>query len=265
MISIFLPITALCWREIIRFFRQKNRVIGAVLPPLLFWFLIGSGMGGSFRHLPHHFSSNAQEGLNYLQYFFPGTIVMIVLFTAIFSTISIIEDRREGFLQSMLVSPVPRWKIALGKMLGGTLLAFSQGLIFLLFIPALAISFRLGPFLFTFLALFLISFGLTGLGFAFAWKMDSTQGFHAVMNLFLMPMWFLSGALFPLESAPHWLRWLMVMDPLTYGVSALRYGLYSQNLSGLTHFPTPFFCLFAISLFCLVTFSLSVWSCSSRE
>ena len=237
-------------------------MIGALLPPVIFWFLIGSGLSGSFRHSSGNLSQTG--GMNYLQYFFPGTIVMIVLFTAIFSTISIIEDRKEGFLQSVLVAPVSRTSIVLGKVLGGGTLAFLQGLIFILLAPTLGISLRVLPTIFILGILLIISVGLTGLGFLIAWQMESTQGFHAVMNLFLMPMWFLSGALFPLETAPKWLQILMVSDPLTYGVAALRYGFYSERLGTLQTFPNPLTCLFVSSAFCLLTFGLSIVICSRR-
>ncbi len=202
---------ALSHREIVRFYRQKNRVIGALAAPVLFWFLIGSGMGRSFQY----------EG-GYLQYFFPGTLLMMVLFTAIFSSISIIEDRREGFMQSVLAAPCSPAALAMGKMVGGALLAWTQALLFL---PvALFLQFHFTFFgLFELLALlFFMSLGLTGLGFFIAWKMDSVQGFHAMMNLLLMPMWFLSGALFPAENAPLWLRFGMLLNPLTYALRQLR-------------------------------------------
>lgn len=249
----FLPAWSLCRREIVRFYRQRSRVIGALVPPFLFWFLIGSGLGSSFRH--------QASQMNYLQYFFPGTIAMVVLFTAIFSTISIIDDRKEGFLQSVLVAPVPRSSIALGKILGGTVLAFLQGLTFVLLTPLLKVHYHWLSFLFILVMIFGVSFGLTGLGFLIAWRMDSTQGFHAIMNLFLMPMWFLSGALFPMEGAPGWLRYTMIANPLTYGVTALRYGFYSQRLSEFTAFPTPLFCFGATLFFCLLMFGLSIWVC----
>ena len=127
--GLLLPALSLCQRELVRFLRQRNRIIGALATPIVFWLLIGGGMGRSFS------SSNVPGGGSYLQYFFPGTVLMILLFTAIFSTISIIEDRREGFLQSVLVAPVSRQAIVLGKVLGGTILAFGQGLIFLLLAP----------------------------------------------------------------------------------------------------------------------------------
>lgn len=255
-----LPATTLWEREVVRFYRQRSRVVGALLPPVIFWFLIGSGLGGSFQQGSGSSvaSGSSFEKINYLQYFFPGTIIMIVLFTAIFSTISIIEDRREGFLQSVLVAPVWRSSIAFGKICGGATLAFLQGLVFIILAPTLGIAFRLVPTLFILGMLFAISFGLTALGFLIAWQMESTQGFHAIMNLFLMPMWFLSGALFPLESAPQWLRWLMIFDPLTYGVAALRYGFYSSNLGSVQSFPSPAFCFVVTLLFCCLTFLLSV-------
>ena len=119
---------------------------------------------------------------------------MILLFTAIFSTISIIEDRREGFLQSVLVAPVSRMSIVLGKVLGGTALAFGQALLFLLLAPSSASARRLAGFALALLFMLVLAFALTALGFCIAWRMNSTQGFHAIMNLFLMPLWFLSGA-----------------------------------------------------------------------
>src|SRR5215217_5600780 len=121
------PALSLCHRELVRFLRQRHRIIGELATPLVFWLLIGGGMNRSFAAS----GAGAGAGENYLQYFFPGTVLMILLFTAIFSTISVIEDRREGFLQGVLVAPVGRMSIVLGKVLGGTLLAFGQGLVFL--------------------------------------------------------------------------------------------------------------------------------------
>ena len=140
---------------------------------------------------------------------------MILLFTAIFSTISIIEDRREGFLQSVLVAPVPRMAIVLGKVLGGTVLAFGQGLLFLLLAPLVGIRPTLAGFALALLIMLVLAFALTALGFCIAWRMSSTQGFHAIMNLFLMPMWFLSGALFPPRARWAGCEWVMRLNPLT--------------------------------------------------
>ncbi len=213
-----LPTYTLWLREVVRFYRDRSRVLGALGSPLVFWFLIGSGLGRSFHGGP------GQEQLpgGYLQYFYPGTLALILLFTAIFSTISIIEDRQAGFLQGVLVAPVPRSAIVLGKILGGTTLAAAQGGIFLLLAPFAHVTVRPIDLPGLVLVILLASFGVTGLGFLIAWRLDSTQGFHAIMNLFLIPMWILSGALFPPSGAAGWIRALMLVNPLTYGVSALR-------------------------------------------
>src|SRR6266852_24890 len=218
--GVMLPAFTLWWREIVRFYRQRARVAGVILSPLLFWIVIGSGFGTSFR------SGEAAGQQHYLNYFYPGTLVMIVLFTAIFTMMSVIEDRNEGFLLSVLVAPVPRSAIVLGKVLGGTTLAALQGLIFLVFAPLVGIHLTFGSFGLVVLTVFLISFALTALGFAIAWPMDSTQSFHAIINLFLIPLWLLSGALFPLSGASGWMRALMYINPLTYGVEALRTLMY---------------------------------------
>src|SRR5579864_8722156 len=189
--GLMLPALSLCQRELVRFVRQRHRIVGALGTPIVFWLLLGLGMGHSFKGV------QVPGGDDYLKFFFPGTILMILLFTAIFSTISIIEDRREGFLQSVLVAPVSRMSIVLGKILGGTVLAFGQGLIFLALAPLIGLHLSVAGFGAACAMMFIVSFALTGLGFCIAWRMSSTQGFHAIMNLFLMPMWFLSGALFP--------------------------------------------------------------------
>ena len=243
-----LPSWSLWWREIVRFYRQRARVVGVIASPLLFWLVIGSGFGTSFR------SNGTAGGQHYLDYFFPGALIMIVLFTAIFTMMSVIEDRKEGFLLSVLVAPVSRSVIVLGKVLGGATLATAQGLIFLVFAPALGVHFTLASFGLTVLAIFLVAFSLTALGFIIAWPMDSTAGFHAVINLFLIPLWLLSGSLFPLSGASIWIRLLMRINPLTYGTEALRSLLFPGSAStGL-----PLGANFAVlALFTLVMFAFS--------
>lgn len=211
------PAISLWWREIVRFYRNRGRVIGVIASPLLFWVVIGSGFGTSFR------SGGSGGQSHYLEYFFPGAITMIVLFTSIFAMMSVIEDRKEGFLLSVLVAPVHRSVIVMGKVLGGATLAALQGIIFLAFTPLLrGAHLGLDNILPIVVTVFLISFALTALGFAIAWPMDSTQAFHAIVNLFLMPLWLLSGALFPLSGASGWIRLIMRLNPLTYGNEALR-------------------------------------------
>jgi ABC-2 type transport system permease protein len=218
--STLLPAVSLWWREVVRFHRQRSRVVGVIASPIVFWLVIGSGFGTSFRA--------GAVNQHYLDYFYPGALIMIVLFTSIFTMMSVIEDRREGFLLSVLVAPVHRSAIVLGKVMGGTTLSTIQGLIFLVFAPLLGVHLGLAQFGLIVLTIFLVSFALTALGFAIAWPMDSTQAFHAIINLFLIPLWLLSGALFPLSGASFWLRWLMRVNPLTYGVEALRALLFPE-------------------------------------
>jgi ABC-2 type transport system permease protein len=221
--ELLLPAFTLWWREVVRFYRQKARVVGVIASPVVFWLVIGSGFGSSFR------SGSSGASQHYLNYFYPGALIMIVLFTSIFAMMSVIEDRKEGFLLSVLVAPVSRSAIVLGKVLGGTTLATLQGLIFLVFAPLVGVHIGLGSFLLVATTVFLVSFALTALGFAIAWPMDSSQAFHAIINLFLIPLWLLSGALFPLSGASWWLRALMRINPLTYGVEALRDLLYPAS------------------------------------
>lgn len=218
--SFWLPVWTLVARELVRFYRQRSRVLGALGTPLLFWLLMGSGIGTSFR------AAGGFERAGYLEYFFPGTLVLILLFTSIFSTISVIEDRHEGFLLSVLVAPTSRASLVLGKILGGTTLALFQGVLFLLLAPAVGIRLAPAQALYLLATLFLIAFGLTGLGFYLAWRLDSVQGFHAVANLVLIPLWALSGALFPPSGASRWVRWLMQVNPLTYNMAAVRRLVY---------------------------------------
>ena len=215
-----LPLYSLWKREVVRFFRQPSRVVGALGTPLIFWFFIGSGFGSSFRSA----SSPANRG--YLEYFFPVSILMVLLFTSIFSNISLIEERREGFLLGVLVAPLSRLSLILGKILGVSTLAVLQGSVFLFLAPFLGVSLNLFQLSLVWTVMLLISLALSSLGFAFAWQLDSIQGFHAVMNLVLVPMWLLSGALFPLSGASTWVRVIMIVNPLTYGMTALRQSLY---------------------------------------
>lgn len=201
-------------RDVLRFLRQPSRVIGALLTPVIFWFVIGSGLGSSFQ------TATGETG--FLRYYFPGSLALIVLFTALFSTISIIEDRQEGFLQGVLASPAPRAAIVLGKALGGTTLAVINGLVFMLLLPFSGLSPGVGEVVAAMACVALLGLALSGLGIMIAWPMRSAQGFHGIMNAVLVPMWLLSGALFPASGASGWVQTLMRLNPLTPAVDILR-------------------------------------------
>jgi len=253
--GVLLPAFTLWWREIVRFYRQTTRVIGVLASPLVFWLVIGSGFGTSFR------SGGGPGQQHYLDYFYPGALIMIVLFTSIFTMMSVIEDRKEGFLLSVLVAPVPRTAIVLGKVLGGTTLAALQGMVFLIFAPFAGVHLNPVQVLLVGVVVFLVSFALTALGFAIAWPMDSSQAFHGIVNLFLIPLWLLSGALFPLAGASGWIRVIMRLNPLTYGVDALRGLLYP---GAETSFPRSS-AMATLLLFSLVMFGLAFLMANRRS
>jgi ABC-2 type transport system permease protein len=256
----------LTWREVIRFFRQRNRVVGAVGQPIVFWLLFGAGLQGTFR-----LSSSAKDGQSFLQYYFPGTLILVLLFTAIFSTISIIEDRREGFLQAVLVAPIPRWSMVLGKIAGGALIALVQGLIFLLLALCIRVELGLVELVQLVALMSLASLALTSLGFIIAWRMESTQGFHAIMNLLLMPMWLLSGAFFPppqLTAGIGWsqflLHWTMRLNPLSYTVAGVRQLMFRPgSLEGFWS-PSPITCWMVTLVFTVAMLAGAWWIAGKR-
>ena len=250
--GVWLPAWSLWQREIVRFYRQKARVVGVIASPLIFWLVLGSGFA-------HSFQSGAGSG-HYLGYFFPGSIAMIVLFTAIFSMMSLIQDRNEGFLLSVLAAPASRSAIVLGKVLGGATLAAIQGIVFLVFAPFVGVHPTFASIALSILVIAMISFELTALGFTIAWPMDSPQAFHAIVNIILLPLWMLSGALFPASGASGWLRLVMLMNPLSYGVDALRNALFpavATSFSLATNL--------AVSIgFCVLSFAAS-WAIVNRR
>lgn len=258
-------VAALASREIVRFVRQRNRIVGTLGTPLVFWLLFGTGLSSTFR------MGAAGEGQNFLEYYFPGSLVLILLFAAIFSSISIIEDRREGFLQSVLVAPIPRWSMVLGKVLGGASIAWLQGLIFLLLALTLKVEASAASLVQLTALLAVTAVGITAIGFVIAWKMDSTQGFHAIMNLVLMPMWLLSGAFFPIpawRSGAGWTDYLlhgaMRLNPLTYAVSGARQLLYGTAATEGFWQPSLMTCWLVTLIFAFVALALATRIAAER-
>ncbi len=221
-------------------------MVAGVATPLIFWAVLGAGFGSSL-------TSAGDAG--YSGFFFPGAVALVVLFASIFSSISIIEDRREGFLLSVLAAPVSRSSLALGKILGATTIGGLQGAVFLPLAPLLNLPLEWSGLPEAAAVILTMAFGLTSLGFLFAWRLDSVQGFHSVMNTILMPMWLLSGAFFPLDGAAGWVGWLMRLNPLTYGVAALRRALFADPMvAG----PSQALCWAVVLAFGLSCFALAV-------
>jgi ABC-2 type transport system permease protein len=248
------PVLALWGREIRRFLADRARVTSSLGQPILFWLLFA----GALREARLVAGGSDWSRVGYGEYFFVGTLAMIALFTAVFATITVIEDRRDGFLQGVLVSPAPRVAIALGKVLGGTTLALGHCAVFLLLAPLAGIPLSAGGLLAAAGVLLLIAFALTSIGYALAWVMDSTAGYHGIMMLFLMPMWLLSGAMFPVQSAHPILAAIMHGNPLTYGVAALRLAFYGADAAVVAQLPPPALSLGVTIAFALLAFTLAV-------
>ncbi len=206
-------------RDLVRFWRDTPRRIGAFFQPILYLFLLGTGLQSAFKAF-------GGGDVKYVLFMFPGILGMTVLFTAVFSAISIVWDRQFGFLKEVLVSPIPRSSVALGKVMGGATTALMQGMVLMVlaFLP-MFLGFSLDT-LWKVLALIpvisLLAIGMTSLGVVVAARMRSFEGFPIIMNFILMPLFFLSGAMFPLQGLPRWMDILTKLNPLTYGVDALR-------------------------------------------
>ena len=214
-------IYGLWYREVLRYWREKSRIISSLILPLLWLLIFGSGMRGI--ELP--------GGQSYQTFIFPGILAMTLLFTSVFSGVSVIWDREFGFLKEILVAPVSRASIVIGKALGSGTSALIQG--FILLPLSFLVGVHLSPVSFLILipTMVLISIGLVCIGLLIASMITSMEGFNFIMSLVIMPMFFTSGALFPLSSAPAWLRNFSYVNPLTYGVDVLHWGTFGEASS----------------------------------
>jgi len=208
---------ALAMRELVRFTRQPSRVIAAVGTPLLLWVFLGSGFAGSFGGAG-----------TYAGHLLPGMVMLTVVFSSVFAAISLIDDRNAGFLQGVLASPLPRWALVGSKLLGGGSVAVAQGVVLIPGAYLLGMSPSIGGLAQALLAACAAATLVMGLSLALAWRVNSVQGFHGVMNLVLMPMWMLSGAFFPVSGASLWLKVVMLANPLTWATEAMRTGITGE-------------------------------------
>jgi len=200
-------------RDIIRSFRQKSQLFGSIVRPIIWLFLLGTGLRGSF---------NAPEGFTYTQYIFPGMLVMNILFASIMSGTTIIWDREFGFLKEIMVAPLSRTSIVFGKALSGSVIATIQGIIVLTFYPLVGLRLSFGQIVLTIAAMFIIAVSITALGILIASRMTSFEGFGTINNFLVMPLFFLSGAMYPIDRVPSWLKPLIYINPVTYSVNLLR-------------------------------------------
>ena len=203
-------------RDIKRYFRDKPRIIGSFAQPILFLFVLGTGIASSFSVF------GGGGGGDFLNFMFPGIVGMTVLFTSFFSAMSIVWDREFGFLREVLVAPISRASIVAGKILGGSTIAMIQGAIILLFAPLLKIPITFTVFFKVMGIMFLVAMTIATLGIVLASKIKSMQAFQVITNFLLMPMFFLSGALFPLNNTVEWMNVVSKINPLSYGIDAMR-------------------------------------------
>jgi ABC-2 type transport system permease protein len=211
------------YRDVLRFARDRPRIIASLAQPMLYLFVFGTGLASAI-------SATAGDALDFRQFMFPGILAMAVLFTAIFSAISIVWDREFGFLKEVMVAPVSRAAVALGKVAGGGTVAMFQGVIILVLAPVIGIRLSWDQVIVLIGLMLLMATVMTALGTMIAARQRSMEGFQMIMNFLLMPMFFLSGAFFPLRGVPLWLAWLSNLDPVTYGVDSMRSAALRQTV-----------------------------------
>ena len=246
-------VSCLWRRELLRVVKERSRWAGALAQPLFFWLIIGSGMAKTFR-IP------GLESVSALQFFFPGMLAMIILFATIFGTISIVEDRAQGFLQAVLVAPGSRFALISGKVLGVTSLAVIQVGLFALLAPAAGFPVASVRWVVLAALCVLAGIGLTAMNFTVAWILNSVQGYHAVMGIVLFPLWFLSGAMFPRSDGA--LGIAMSLNPMTYLVDGLRAALSPLAIGPrAASLPVVFA---ALAVYAFLMLALATWICRRK-
>ncbi|MFW6050175.1 MAG: ABC transporter permease [Myxococcota bacterium] len=204
---------ALCVRELLRFLRERNQLYSALARPLLWLVFLGSGMRGAFR---------AETGVSYVAFLLPGVVAMTILFGGLFSGVSTVWDRELGFMREMLVAPVSRLGIVGGKLVAGAAVTSVQALVTLAFAPLVGVSFGGGRLAALLGLILLTSLGIVGLALVIAARMRTLEGFGNLANFVALPLFFLSGSMYPLEHVPGWLRPVVAANPVTYAVDAMR-------------------------------------------
>lgn len=211
-------------RELKKFVREKSRLISAIARPLLWLFIVGAGIS---RLVPR------DTGVSYTQFIFPGIIGMTILFSSIFSSISIIWDKEFGFMKEILVAPVSRLSIVIGKALSGTLISTIQAAIILALFPFLGLSLGVPQVIAVILLSASVSFCISAFGIVLATFYDSYESFSVIMNFIIMPMFFLSGAMYPVKLLPKVLQFVATINPLTYGIDALKHVMFPRGAGSL--------------------------------
>lgn len=236
-------------RDVIRFLRHKPRVIGSFAMPLIFLFFLGNGISATFGARMGELAGK----IGYMEFIYSGILAMNVLFTSIYASMNIVWDREFGFLKEVLVAPVTRRAVVVGRMIGGSTVSVIQGSALLLIAPLVGVDMSFTKAISVFLELWLLAFALTSLGISIAARVQSLEYFQFILNFFTMPMFFLSGALYDLGRFPDWMRLVAGINPFSYGVDMLR-----GTLSGISVHPMALN-IGLLGLFTVITFSLAVY------
>lgn len=216
-------ILAIWQRDVIKFFRDRPRILGSFAMPFMFLILFGSGMSGAMSSMMGGASPGSPlADFDFVQFMFPGIIGLTVFTTAIFSSLSVVQDKEFGYMKEILVSPISRVSIAIGKVLGGSTVAVIQGLMMLVFVPFIGVSISFLMILKLLPVMFLVAFTLSSIGLLIASTLKTSQGFQMVVQVLIFPMLFLSGAMFPLNGMPAWMNVLVKINPLTYSVDMFK-------------------------------------------
>ncbi|WP_188207892.1 ABC transporter permease [Alkalibacillus aidingensis] len=225
-------IIAIWQRDLMKFFRDRARLFGSFTMPILFLLIFGGGMSGTMEAMMTGSMPGEADRFNYVEFVFPGIVAMTLLMTSVFSAMSVIEDKDFGYMKEILVSPISRVSIAVGKMLGAASVATIQGVLLFILIPLLGLSYNLKALVQVIPFMFLLACALSGLGLLFASLIRSTQGFQLTVQILVMPMIFLSGALFPVSNMPAWMDVIVKINPVTYGVDIMKKVMIdTENLS----------------------------------
>ena len=262
MEDMFRAIWVVAYRELLRFISERSRLLSSFAMPLLFLVIFGAGF--------NRIVGTMTPGVDFIQFIYPGIIAMTVLMNSVMSGLSVVWDREFGFLKEILVAPLSRSGIVLGKALGGAAVAIMQAIVLLVLAPILGVSLSLMMVIKLIPTLLVISVSLSGLGILVASRMRSQQGFQMIVQIIIMPLIFLSGVFFPVNNVPVWLEVISKINPLTYGVDAIRQLFLGEGSSaiGVTvmgHTMTVFEDVLIVTIMGTVLLSLAIWSFSKQE
>jgi len=263
MADIFRGVWVVAYREILRFIQERSRLFSSFAMPLIFLVVFGAGFG--------QLIGSMTPGVNYIQFMYPGILAMTVLMGSIMSGVSIVWDREFGFLKEILVSPLGRSGIILGKAAGAAVVAVLQAIIMLILAPILGVSIDILMVLELVLVVIVVSISLAGMGLLLASRMKSQQGFQLTMQVLIMPLIFLAGVFYPVNNVPAWMEVISKINPLAYGVDAIRQiflGSDAASAIGVTifgHTMTVLEDVLVVAAFGIVLLSLAVWSFSKQD